>query len=130
VPKIFRRFPTAAIESKGDSEQTANMSMVSLELHPQGIVLPVRAQAGAKRQGLCGIHDGQLKVAVTQAAEKGKANDALVDVLADALGLRRSQLRLLTGKTTRTKRFLVTAIERDALARRIATALERAADAR
>jgi hypothetical protein len=98
--------------------------MLSLTAHSQGVVLPVKAQPGAKRSGLCGVQNGVLKVAVTQIAEKGKANQALVEILADSLGLRKSQLRLLAGETARNKRFLVIGIDREELTRRIDAALK------
>ena len=47
---------------------------VQIEPHPQGVVIAVRAQPGAKKNGITGEHDGALKVSVTQAPEKGKAN--------------------------------------------------------
>jgi uncharacterized protein YggU (UPF0235/DUF167 family) len=81
--------------------------MIALEPHPQGTILPVRAQPGARRSGVNGEHNGQLKVAVTQVAEKGKANEAIVAVLAAALGLKRSQIELLSGATAGQKKFLV-----------------------
>jgi len=85
--------------------------------------LPVRAQAGARQNALRGEQDGALKVAVTQVAEKGKANDALIAVLANGLGLKRSQIRLLAGPTQAHKKFLVTGISRSELAERISAAL-------
>ncbi len=70
-------------------------------------MLPVRAQPGAKSSGVRGEQDGALKVSVTQIAEKGKANKALVAVLSDALGVRKSQLDLVAGATAGHKQFLV-----------------------
>jgi uncharacterized protein (TIGR00251 family) len=80
---------------------------IALELHARGTILPVRAQPGARRNGIRGLQDGALKVSVTQVAEKGKANAALVKVLAKELGLRKSQIHLLTGETSSQKRFLI-----------------------
>jgi uncharacterized protein YggU (UPF0235/DUF167 family) len=48
-----------------------------------------------------------LKVCITQVAEKGKANKALVSVLSNALSLRKSQIELIAGETSRQKRFLI-----------------------
>jgi len=48
-----------------------------------------------------------LKVCVTQVAEKGKANKALIEVLAKGLSLRKSQIELLSGETSSQKRFLI-----------------------
>jgi len=97
--------------------------MIALEAHVAGTVLPVKAQAGAKRAGLIGEHGGALKVSVTAAREKGQANAALVEVLADSLSLRKSQIELLRGATGTSKRFLIRGVSPDELAARIAKAL-------
>jgi len=47
---------------------------------------------------------------VTQVAERGKANKAIVEVLAGTLRVRKSQLELLSGETSLQKRFLVRGI--------------------
>lgn len=93
--------------------------MVQLEETSAGIVLPVKAQPGARRNGVMGEHAGSLKVAVTQAPEKGKANEAIIEVLADLLELKRNQLRLASGATSSQKRFLVTGVSLDELQQRI-----------
>jgi uncharacterized protein YggU (UPF0235/DUF167 family) len=97
--------------------------MIQLIPHPEGTLLPVRAQPGASSSGLRGEHNGMLKVAVTQIAEKGKANKSLVEVLAKELGLKRSQFTLASGDTQREKLFLVRGVEQSDLAARIAAAL-------
>src|SRR5436190_7873756 len=94
-------------------------SMIELTDHPEGVVLPVRAHAGAGRNAIRGEQNGMLKVSVTQIAEKGKANKSLVDVLAKGLGLKRSQIELIAGETQPQKRFLIRGIARDDLAARI-----------
>lgn len=96
---------------------------VQLERHPQGVVLPVRAQPGAKRNGIRGVHQGMLKVTVTQIAEKGKANQAILEVLCKALDLRKSQVVLVAGETSQQKRFLIRDVNADDLAARIAAAM-------
>ena len=81
--------------------------MIVLELHPVGVILPVRAQPGSKKSELRGEQDGALKIAVTQIAEKGKANKAIVALMSKQLGLRKSQIELVSGETSAQKRFLV-----------------------
>ncbi|MBI1311783.1 DUF167 domain-containing protein [bacterium] len=100
------------------------MDDVALEAHEQGTVLPVQAQPRAKKNGIAGCHDGALKVQVTQAPEKGKANDALVKVIAKELGLRKSQLQLLSGATSTRKKFLVAGVSAAALRNQIETVLK------
>jgi uncharacterized protein (TIGR00251 family) len=100
--------------------------MVALEPHPEGTLLPVRARAGARRNALDGCQDGFLKVSVTQTAEKGKANKALIAVLCDTLGLRRSQVELVTGATSPRKKVLVRGIGPTDLQSRITATLNEA----
>lgn len=102
--------------------------MIALEEHPQGVIVPVKAQPGARRIGLAGEHAGALKVQVTQAPEDGKATDAvldlLADLLADVLQVKRSQVTLLSGATSRQKRFLVTDLSLAEIANRLRLELE------
>lgn len=99
------------------------MAGVALTTDRDGVLLPVQAQPGARRNGLVGVHAGRLKVAVTQAPEKGKANDAIVEVLADELSLKRSQIALVSGPTNSRKVFRVRDLTLDELAERIAGCL-------
>ena len=97
--------------------------MIRLVTNSSGVVLPVKAQAGARRNAITGEHDGALKVAVSQVPEKGKANAASQKVLANALGMRSSQFELLSGQTNPLKQFLVREIELEELATRIEAVL-------
>jgi uncharacterized protein (TIGR00251 family) len=92
---------------------------IALESHPEGTILPVRAQPGARRNEIRGEQNGMLKVSVTQAAEKGKANKALIALLSKGLSLRKSQLELISGTTSSQKRFLVREVTLDQLSERI-----------
>jgi uncharacterized protein len=48
--------------------------MIELRSHQGGVIVPVQAHAGARRNGVLGVRNGMLRVAVTAAPEKGKAN--------------------------------------------------------
>jgi len=72
-----------------------------------GCILNVRAQPGARRNGIVGEHAGALKVAVTAPPDKGRANDAIIDVLAEVFGLKRFQIEFISGLTSRHKKFLL-----------------------
>jgi len=101
----------------------ALVAVIELSEHSGGVILPVRAQPGASRNAIRGEQNGVLKVSVTQVAEKGKANQALIEALAQGLGLKRSQIQLVSGETHRDKQFLIGGIAQDDLAARIAAAL-------
>ncbi len=66
--------------------------------------LAVRVTPGARREGL-EILDGRLFAKVRAKPEDGKANAAVLDFLAHALGVAGSRLRLLRGATSREKLF-------------------------
>jgi uncharacterized protein YggU (UPF0235/DUF167 family) len=91
-------------------------------------VLAVRAQPGASANAIRGDFRGALKVAVTQVAEKGKANKVLIAFLAKSLGLRRSQLSLLSGVTTTDKQVLIREVRREDLRRRLEQLLQSSQD--
>jgi uncharacterized protein len=97
--------------------------MIALAAHAQGTVLPVRAQPGARKTAILGVHAGALRVAVSAPPERGKANAAIVTLLAEALGCKPAQVSLLSGAATRQKRFLIQGIEPDALRQRLAPLL-------
>jgi len=70
-----------------------------------------------------GEHAGALKVAVTQAPERGKANEAILDVLCDALQLRGREVQLIQGETSPQKKFLIRGLSLQELTDRIAIAM-------
>jgi uncharacterized protein (TIGR00251 family) len=86
--------------------------VIELADHAEGVLLPVRAKPGAKKNGVQGERDGALVVAVNAPPEDGRANAALVEVLHDALGLKRSQIELVSGHKARDKRFLLRGVTR------------------
>ncbi len=98
--------------------------MIELGQHAQGVVIGVKAQPGAKKNAILGERAGALRVAVTAAPERGKANEAIADVLAKALQVKSSQIALLTGETSRDKRFLIAGVDHDTLADRIKAFVE------
>jgi uncharacterized protein (TIGR00251 family) len=93
--------------------------MIELSPHPRGTILPVRAHAGSRKNGILGEHNGMLRVAVTAAPEKGKANKAIIEVLADELKMAKSSIELVAGETSQQKRFLFVGVDRDKLQKQI-----------
>jgi uncharacterized protein (TIGR00251 family) len=81
--------------------------MIEVAPHTAGCILAVRGQPGARRSGIVGEHGGALKIAVTAPAEQGKANKAILELLAEVLELKGSQLELLSGGAARDKRVLI-----------------------
>ena len=95
------------------------MSTLDLRGDGDGCVLRVRATPGAKRAGVVGVYGGALKVTVTAAPERGKANEALLAVLAEALGVPARSLELIAGATARDKRVRIAGCGEEELRRRL-----------
>jgi hypothetical protein len=91
--------------------------------HPHGTILPVRAQPGARKDAILGERAGALRVSVTAAPERGRANEAIVELLSESLGLKRSAIRLIGGEMSRDKRLLIEGVAPDDLGPRLARLL-------
>jgi uncharacterized protein (TIGR00251 family) len=97
--------------------------LIELSVHESGTIVPVLAQPGARRSAILGERAGWLRVAVTAAPEKGKANAAIAAMLAERLGCRSSRIALISGETSRQKRFLVEGLTTDELRKRLVAVL-------
>lgn len=93
---------------------------IAIAAHPDGSILPVAAQPGARRNAVLGERAGALRVAVTAPPDKGKANAAIQAMLAEALGCKPARIELVSGATSRQKRFLIGGLDPQALRARLA----------
>lgn len=69
-----------------------------------GAMLRVRATPRARRPGLDHA-EGVFRIAVTAPADEGRANAAVTEALAHALGVAKTRLTLISGATARDKVF-------------------------
>ncbi|NHC45535.1 DUF167 domain-containing protein [Motilibacter aurantiacus] len=92
--------------------------------------IALRVRPGASRTAVGGARGDALVVAVTARAVDGRATEAALRAVADALGVRRRQLRLVSGATSRDKVVEVDADAAPGLASRVSALLAggRAAD--
>jgi uncharacterized protein len=65
--------------------------------------IAIRVKPGSARPAVGGEHAGALVVAVSARAVDGKATEAALAAVADAFGVRRSAVRLVSGAASRTK---------------------------
>lgn len=73
------------------------------------VTVSVHVVPNASRTETDGLHDGALRVRLHAPAVDGKANEALVAWLATTLSVRRSEIELIRGLTSRRKQLRVTA---------------------
>jgi hypothetical protein len=82
----------------------------------------LRVAPGATRAGVVGRHGDAWKVRVTPPAEGGRANDAVVRLLADTFALPRTSVTLVSGQTGRDKIVEVAGVEPKEIERRLSSA--------
>ena len=65
--------------------------------------LTVRVQPGASKDEVLGFADGLLRVKVAAPPLRGRANAALLALLAEVLGVSKGRLSIVKGEASRTK---------------------------
>ena len=84
-----------------------------------GAVFKVKVVPGSSRTEMCGILDGMIKIKVTSPAEKGKANQALINFLAQLLNIKKNQVSIISGQTSRVKQIRVLSMSAETLLKKL-----------
>jgi uncharacterized protein (TIGR00251 family) len=79
------------------------------------IVLRVHVQPGAGRTTIQGRHGDALKVSVAAPPQGGRANDAVVKLLAETLAVKPDALTVVVGETSRSKQVQLKGVDEDAV---------------
>ena len=95
------------------------MSVLNISQTDNGVSFGVRVVPGSSRTALCGILGGMLKVKLSTAPEKGKANQALVRFLAEKLKVRKNTVAIVAGHTSTVKQLAVDGVTRDIVVERL-----------
>ena len=90
-----------------------------------GTVVEVKVVPGASRSRLAGPHGAGVRVQVAEPPERGRANEGMLRVLAEALGVRRADLALVSGASSPRKAVHVRTLTPDEVGRRLAAACAR-----
>jgi uncharacterized protein (TIGR00251 family) len=88
------------------------------------VILAVHAQPGAGRTQVVGRHGDAVKIRVAAPPEGGRANEALVAVIADRFGVPAKAVTLTVGATSRSKRFRIQGMGADAFEARLEQVLD------
>ncbi|HNX93431.1 MAG TPA: DUF167 domain-containing protein [Syntrophomonas sp.] len=86
------------------------MSQLSIEKTATGVAFKAKIVPGSSKTAFAGILDGMLKVKVSAAPEKGKANKCLIDFLAKKLGLKKKDISIISGATNPVKQLQIDGI--------------------
>ncbi len=81
-----------------------------LNMEPDGLVLLVHAQPGAKRSEVVGPFGDALKIRLAAPPIEGRANEELIRFLAVLLGATKRQVEIVSGPGSRRKRVRVSGV--------------------
>jgi uncharacterized protein (TIGR00251 family) len=87
-------------------------------------ILRVHVQPGAGRTSIKGRYGDALKVSVGAPPQGGRANKAVAELLAEVLGMKVAQVKLVGGETNRAKRFRLDGLAIEDLDERLERALD------
>ena len=84
-----------------------------------GVVFTVKTIPGSRKTALCGELNGMVKIKVSTAPEKGKANQRLLKFLAEQLSVKNNAVSIISGQTSPVKRVRVLGILAETLLKRL-----------
>ncbi|QIW15169.1 YggU family protein [Pasteurellaceae bacterium RH1A] len=83
------------------------MQAIERTHNPQGIRLRIFLQPKASRDQVVGLHDGEIKIAITAPPVDGKANAHLIKYLSKLFKVPKSSLILEKGELQRHKQIFI-----------------------
>lgn len=96
------------------------------DVERDAVVLRVHVQPGAGRSAVVGRHGTSLKVRVAAPPVDGRANEAAVALIAEVLGVKEGDVKLVSGQRSRLKRFRIRGIDAEDVEFRLRQALAEA----
>ncbi|MEN6386836.1 MAG: DUF167 domain-containing protein [Phycisphaerales bacterium] len=72
------------------------------------IVFNIKVVPGSSKTLIAGLYNGMIKVRLAAAPEKGKANQALIELLSEKFNIPKNSISILSGLTSKIKQVAVT----------------------
>ena len=79
------------------------MTALTIHARDDSVRFAVRVQPRASRSEIVGVHGDAMKIRLSAPPVDGAANEALVELIADALGVGRRAVRIVSGESSRSK---------------------------
>lgn len=83
---------------------------LKIEQTEGGVIFSVKVVPGSSRTCIAGLLGGMLKVKLAVPAEKGKANQALIELLSDAFDTKKNNIKIISGYTSPVKRIQISGL--------------------
>jgi len=95
------------------------MGELKIEKTEGGVIFTTKVVPGSSKTAVCGLLDGMVKIKVSAAPEKGKANQCLIEFLAKQLGVKKNAVSIISGQTNPVKRVQVLGISAETLLKKL-----------
>jgi uncharacterized protein (TIGR00251 family) len=89
------------------------MLRIETTAESRAVIFFARVQPGARKDEIAGELDGALKIRLRAPAVEDRANEALIEYLAQTLNTSKAAVRILSGERSRTKRIEVRGVTTD-----------------
>jgi uncharacterized protein len=90
--------------------------MIPVRKTDTGVVFRIRVVPRASRSGIAGVQGDALKLRITAPPVEGKANEECIRLLAERLAVKKTQVTIIAGHTSRTKTVAVAGIRMESIA--------------
>jgi uncharacterized protein (TIGR00251 family) len=91
------------------------MGELKIQQKDGAVVFPVKVSPRSSKTAIAGVLGGMLKIKLAAAPEKGKANQALIEFLADELGVKKNAVKITSGHTSPVKTIEVAGVSTEIL---------------
>jgi len=82
-------------------------------LSEKSVIIQVQIQPRSSKNEITGLHNGRLKIKISAPPVNGKANQALIEFIAKALGVSKSKVEIVKGHTSKFKTLKVSGITQE-----------------
>jgi uncharacterized protein (TIGR00251 family) len=91
------------------------MGELRIQQADNAIIFSVKVVPRSSKTVIAGVLGDMLKIKLAAAPEKGKANESLVEFLADILGVRKNAIKIISGHTSPVKTIQITGTSAEAV---------------
>jgi uncharacterized protein (TIGR00251 family) len=95
------------------------MEQLKIQQSANAVIFSVKVVPRSSKTAIAGLLGGMLKIKLAAAPEKGKANESLVEFLADTLGVKRNTITITSGHTSPVKTIQITGVTSAAILQKL-----------
>lgn len=93
------------------TDSSGKLNGLVVQQNAETVSFTVKAVPASSRcAALAGIYDGMLKIKLSAAPEKGKANEELVSLLAKIMNIKKKDISIISGRTGPVKQIEIKGI--------------------